>query len=145
MLADLLSNKILIISACAWVIAQILKFLVVLIQERRIAWQFFYTSGGMPSSHTAIVCALTTSIAMTLGFGSVAFAISAVVALIVMYDAVGVRQSVGQQSIMINRIVRGNKLGIEEELREFIGHTPIQVFMGAVLGILVAWGWVTLS
>jgi uncharacterized protein len=143
LLADLVNNKVLIVSACAWIIAQILKFLVVLIQERKIEWQNFYTSGGMPSSHTAIVCALTTSIAMTFGFGSVAFAISAVVALIVMYDAVGVRQSVGQQSIMINRIVRGNKLGIEDELREFIGHTPIQVIMGAILGILVAWSWLT--
>jgi uncharacterized protein len=145
LLADLISNKVLLISATAWVIAQILKFVVVLIQERRIAWQYFYTSGGMPSSHTAIVCALATSVAMIYGLGSAAFAISAVLALIVMYDAAGVRQSVGQQSIIINRIVRGNKLGIEKELREFIGHTPFQVFMGAVLGILVAWSWVVLT
>jgi acid phosphatase family membrane protein YuiD len=141
----LLDNKVLLISATAWAIAQILKFLVVLIQERRIAWHYFITSGGMPSSHTAIVCALTTSIAMTLGFGSVAFAISAVVALIVMYDATGVRQSVGQQSVIINRIMKRTKMDLEKELREFIGHTPIQVFMGAVLGILIAWSWIVLS
>jgi uncharacterized protein len=145
LLSDLLDNKVLLISATAWAIAQILKFLVVLIQERRIAWHYFITSGGMPSSHTAIVCALATSIAMTFGFGSVAFAISAVVTLIVMYDAAGVRQSVGQQSVIINRIMRRTKMDLEQELREFIGHTPIQVFMGAVLGILVAWSWIVLS
>jgi len=145
LLGDIVSNKVLIISASAWAIAQILKVLVVLVQEKRVAWNYFVTSGGMPSSHTAIVCALATSIAMIFGVNSVAFSIAVVLAVIVMYDAAGVRQSVGQQSAIINRLVKGAKLDIEKELREFIGHTPFQVFMGAVVGVLVAVIWITIS
>lgn len=145
MISDFIGNKILIISASAWIITQILKVLVILVQEKRLDWSYLITSGGMPSSHTAIVCALATSIGLTLGVGSVAFSIAVVLAIIVMYDAAGVRQSVGQQSALINRIVRGSKLGIEQELREFIGHTPFQVFMGAVLGILIAWMWIAIT
>jgi acid phosphatase family membrane protein YuiD len=145
LISDFIGNKILIISASAWIITQILKVLVILVQEKRLDWSYLITSGGMPSSHTAIVCALATSIGLTLGVGSVAFSIAVVLAIIVMYDAAGVRQSVGQQSALINRIVRGSKLGIEQELREFIGHTPFQVFMGAVLGILIAWMWIAIT
>jgi len=145
LLGDFVSNKVLIISASAWAIAQILKVLVVLVQEKRVAWNYFVTSGGMPSSHTAIVCALATSIAMIFGVNSVAFSIAVVLAVIVMYDAAGVRQSVGQQSAIINRLVKGAKLDIEKELREFIGHTPFQVFMGAVVGVLVAVIWITVG
>lgn len=145
LLGDIVSNKVLIISASAWAIAQILKVLVVLVQEKRVAWNYFVTSGGMPSSHTAIVCALATSIAMIFGVNSVAFSIAVVLAVIVMYDAAGVRQSVGQQSAIINRLVKGAKLDIEKELREFIGHTPFQVFMGAVVGVLVAVIWITIA
>jgi acid phosphatase family membrane protein YuiD len=144
LIGDFSSNKVLIISAVAWAIAQILKVLVALIQEKKIVWSYFVTSGGMPSSHSAIVCALATSIALTFGTGTAMFAIAAVLALIVMYDAAGVRQSVGKQSAIINRILKGSKLNIEQ-LREFIGHTPFQVFIGAVVGILVAWTWVKLA
>jgi acid phosphatase family membrane protein YuiD len=145
LIGDFINNKILIISASAWIITQILKVLVILVQEKRLDWSYLITSGGMPSSHTAIVCALATSIGLTIGVGSVSFSIAVVLAIIVMYDAAGVRQSVGQQSAMINRIVRGSKLGIEKELREFIGHTPFQVFMGAVLGILISWMWIAIT
>jgi acid phosphatase family membrane protein YuiD len=145
LVADFVSNKVLLISASAWVFAQLLKVLVILVQERRIAWNYLVTSGGMPSSHTSIVCALATSIGLTLGVNSVAFSISAVLALIVMYDAAGVRQSVGQQSVIINRMLKGSKLKFEKELREFIGHTPFQVFMGAILGVLVAWVWISIT
>ena len=150
MLSDLLHNKVLIISVCSWAIAQILKVLVVLVQERRLAWNYFVTSGGMPSSHAATVSAMTAAIAIVYGLGSVGFCISAVLAVIVMYDAAGVRQSVGQQSIIINRIVKeiqfkSPKDRIEHDLREFIGHTPFQVVVGAVLGVFIAWAWLTVS
>jgi uncharacterized protein len=145
LIADFVSNKILIISASAWVITQILKVMVILIQERRLAWNYLITSGGMPSSHTAIVCALATSIGLTIGVASVAFSIAVVLAIIVMYDAAGVRQSVGQHSVIINRMMRRSELSFEKELREFIGHTPFQVFMGAVLGILIAWMWIAIT
>jgi len=112
--------------------------------------RYFVTSGGMPSAHSAIVCALATAVAMTQGVGSVTFGIAVVLALIVTYDAAGVRQSVGQQSAVLNRIVREFRYRrplaeVERDLREFIGHTPFQVIVGAALGILVAWLWLTLS
>jgi len=143
--SDLIGNKVLIISACTWAITQVLKVLVILVQERRLAWNYFVTSGGMPSSHSATVCALCTSIAMTEGTGSVYFSIATVLAIIVMYDAAGIRQSVGQQSVLINRIVKSHKYDVERDLRELIGHTPIQVIVGAILGVLIAWTWIKLS
>ena len=87
---------------------------------------------------------------MIQGVGSVTFAISAVLALVVMYDAAGVRQSVGRQSTIINRIVRELRLGrrvteLESDLRELVGHTPFQVFTGAALGIAIAWLWITIA
>jgi uncharacterized protein len=143
--SDLIDNKVLIISACTWAITQVLKVLIILIQERRLAWNYFFSSGGMPSSHSATVCALCTSIAMIEGIGSVYFSIATVLAIIVMYDAAGIRQSVGQQSVVINRIVKSHKYEMERELRELIGHTPLQVVAGAILGILIAWSWIKLS
>jgi uncharacterized protein len=150
LLSDFLDNKVLIISAATWAITQILKVLIILVQERRVAWNYFITSGGMPSAHTATVCALCTSIAMTVGVGSIFFSIAVVLAVIVMYDAAGVRQSVGQHSAVLNRLVkefsfRTTKQDREEVFREFIGHTPFQVFVGALLGIFVAWTWVVLT
>jgi uncharacterized protein len=149
-LSDLAHNQTLIIAAVAWTITQVLKVVVVLFQEKRIAWNYFVTSGGMPSSHSATVCALCTAIAMTVGLGSIYFSISVVLAVIVMYDAAGVRQSVGQHSAVLNRIIKefsfhSAKVNRGQDLREFIGHTPFQVFIGAVLGILIAWSWIVLS
>lgn len=137
-------NRVLIIAACAWAITQIIKVIVILFQERRIAWNYFVTSGGMPSSHSATVCALATAIAMTAGFGSLYFSIAAVLAAIVMYDAAGVRQSVGKHSAVLNRIIREFTFKIskperEEALREFIGHTPLQVIIGGSMGILIGY------
>jgi acid phosphatase family membrane protein YuiD len=149
-LSELGHNRILIISISSWAIAQVLKVLVVLVQERRIAWNFFITSGGMPSSHTATVCALATAIAMTEGMGSIYFSIAVVLAVIVMYDAAGVRQSVGQHSAILNRLVKEmsfkiTRSDVQKDLREFVGHTPFQVFIGAALGIFIAWTWIVLS
>ena len=105
-MADLWKNQILIISISSWAIAQIIKVIIVLIQEKRIAWNFVLGSGGMPSSHTATVASLATSVGLTAGLGSIYFSIAAVLAIIVIYDATGVRQSVGQHSVVLNRIVR---------------------------------------
>jgi uncharacterized protein len=149
MWSEFVNNKVLIIAICTWAITQVLKVAVILVQEKRIAWNYFVTSGGMPSSHSATVCALATAIAMTEGVGSVFFSISVVLAAIVMYDAAGVRQSVGQHSAVLNRIVKefsfkttGDK---QKDFREFIGHTPFQVIIGAVLGILIAWIWLFIT
>ena len=149
MFTELVHNQILWIAITSWAIAQVLKVVIVLIQEKRIAWNYLFTSGGMPSSHTATVCSLATAIAITEGMGSVYFSLAVVLAIIVMYDAAGVRQSVGQHSALLNRIIKefrfkASKPEREVIFREFIGHTPIQVFMGALLGIIVALLWTLL-
>ena len=143
-------TSVLVISICAWAVAQLLKVLIILVQEKRLDLRSFVISGGMPSAHSALVGALAISVAMTQGVESVAFGIAAVLALVVIYDAAGVRQSVGQQSVVLNRIVRELRsrrpiAELERDLREFIGHTPFQVIVGAALGILIAWLWLTLS
>jgi len=127
-----------------------MKVFVILVREKRLDLRYFVSSGGMPSAHSAIVCALATAVAMTQGLGSVGFGIAVVLALIVTYDAAGVRQSVSQQSVVLNRIVQELRFKrpiaeVERDLREFIGHTPFQVIAGAVLGILIAWLWLTVS
>ena len=104
----------------------------------------------MPSSHTALVCALAATVAIMQGFDSVAFAITVILAIVVMYDAAGVRQAVSQQSTVLNRIVKEllekrPRDEVERDLREFIGHTPFQVIAGAALGIFVAWLWLFIS
>ncbi len=147
---EIITNKALVIPISAWAVAQLLKVLFGLAREKRFDLRYFVTSGGMPSSHTALVCALATAVAMIQGLSSVAFAITAIVAMVVMYDAAGVRRSVSRQSIILNRIVREllekrPRGEVERDLREFIGHTPFQVISGAALGILVAWLWLTIS
>ena len=104
----------------------------------------------MPSAHTALVCALATAVAMIQGVNSVAFAIAVILAMVVMYDAAGVRQAVGRQAKIINRIVKELREKrprdeVERDLREFIGHTQFQVIAGAISGILIAWVWLTIS
>ncbi len=111
--------------------------------------RYLVVSGGMPSAHSAVVTGLATSVALIQGFGSVAFGISAILALVVMYDAAGLRQSVGKQSIVLNRILRELKLRrpvieLGRDLREFIGHTQFQVIIGGLLGVVVAWSWLAI-
>ena len=143
-------NDVIIASVCAWALAQFIKVLIGLIRKRQIDLRDFVSSGGMPSSHSATVSALTTSVAIIEGIGSVAFGISAMFAVIVMYDAAGVRQSVGRQSVVLNRIIaelrdRRPIAELEHNLRVFIGHTPFQVIVGSAMGIIVAWLWFTFA
>lgn len=150
MFYEIITNKVLVIPICAWAVAQLLKVFVTLVRNKRLDFRYLTASGGMPSSHSAIVSALATSVAMTQGLRSVAFGITVILALIVMYDAAGVRRSVDQQSVVLNRIVDEFKLRrpraeLERDLREFIGHTPFQVIVGAALGIIVAWLWLTIA
>lgn len=150
MLSEVITNKVLIIPICSWAIAQLLKVIVVLIRKRQLDLRYLVISGGMPSSHSAFVSSLATSVALVAGLGSVAFGISTIVALVVMYDAAGVRQSVGKQSVVLNRIIReiGHRRPIAEleyDLREFIGHTSFQVIVGGLLGVSVTWLWLTIE
>jgi hypothetical protein len=150
MLHDLITNWVLIIALCAWMLAQLVKLLVALVQGKGLDLSFFISSGGMPSAHSAMVCALATAIAIKDGFGSAYFAIAVILALVVTYDAAGVRQSVGHQSVVLNRIILELKrkepmIKIEADLRELMGHTPFEVYIGAALGIGVAWLWLFLA
>ena len=143
---EILTNKALLIPAAAWAIAQLLKVFITLAKEKRLDLWLLLRSGGMPSSHTALVCSLATVVAIIQGFGSVTFGIAAILAIVVMYDAAGVRRAVGRQSRVLNRIAKELREKrprdeVERELREFIGHTPFQVIAGAILGIFVAWLW----
>lgn len=150
MLYEIITNKVLIIPICSWAIAQLLKVVVILIRKRQLDLRYMVISGGMPSAHSTIVSALATSVALIQGFGSVAFGITALLALIVMYDAAGVRQSVGKQSVVLNRIIQELRLRrprteLERDLKEFIGHTSFQVLAGGLLGVTVAWFWLAIT
>jgi len=147
---DIFTNKALIASLLAWAVAQLLKVMVTLAREKRLDLHLLVASGGMPSSHSALVSALAAAVAMVSGLGSAAFAIATILALVVIYDSAGVRQSVGQQAVVLNRIIEELRFRrpiaeLERDLRELIGHTSFQVIVGSISGILVAWLWVTLS
>ena len=150
MLYEIITNKVLIIPICSWAAAQLLKVLLVLIQKRQLDLRYLVISGGMPSAHSALVSALATSVALVQGVGSVAFGITAILALVVMYDSAGVRQSVGKQSVVLNRIMRELKFRrpiteLERDLKEFVGHTSFQVIIGGLLGIFIALLWIAIA
>ncbi len=138
---ELVQNKVLIIAIIAWFVAQILKVLLSIIKNKEIDFTRFVGSGGMPSSHSSFSMALTTSIGKIYGWSSPLFAVSLSFSLIVMYDAAGVRRAAGKQAEILNKIVHDihyNKKITEERLIELLGHTPVEVFMGALLGIIIA-------
>ena len=142
-LTEMAQNKILISAASGWVIAQVLKTISHTWFTRNFVAERLVGGGGMPSSHSATVCALTTATAMQYGPASFEFAMAAIFSLVVMYDAIGVRQEAGKQAKVINDMVElfthmGKDMDIEKQLKEFIGHTPLQVFCGGILGILTA-------
>ena len=137
---DFFSNKALLCGAFAWFVSQMIKGLTSGFRFHEWSLKTFLNSGGMPSSHTAAVVALTMMIGFKEGFGSSFFAISAVFALVVMYDAAGVRRETGKQGKIIKELLSisgpDGKQIFTEELKEKIGHTPLEVIMGAVMGIL---------
>lgn len=139
----LLQNRILIASVTGWLVAQLLKTIIHLYFTKSFVPERLVGSGGMPSSHSATVCALVTAVGMQYGIGSFEFAIAFILALIVMYDAIGVRRETGIQAKVINEMMElfnsmEKELSTEDKLKELIGHTPLQVLMGAILGIIIA-------
>ena len=140
---ELAQNKILISSATGWIIAQVLKTIIHTLFTKNFDAERLVGGGGMPSSHSATVCALCTATAMQYGANSFEFAMAAIFALVVMYDAIGVRQESGKQAQVLNDMIEifthmGKDLNIEKQLKEFIGHTPLQVLCGGILGVLTA-------
>ena len=140
----LTGNLILNLSILAWAMAQIIKFFVVLVRNHRLDWRHILSSGGMPSSHSAFVCACASSVGMMEGWTSVSFAIAAVVAIVVMYDASNVRRAAGEMAKILNYMMEHWQEMRPEFffifLKELLGHTPFQVVMGALLGVTVGLG-----
>lgn len=137
----ILGNKVLIITLAVWAAAQTVKVLLGVVRERRFNFQWFIGTGGMPSSHAAGATALATTCGMEMGFDSVIFALAAVFAMVTMFDAQGVRRETGQQAEILNRILEDIywKGKIESnQLKELIGHTPFQVFVGSLFGFCLS-------
>ncbi len=136
----ILNNKILIITLAVWIIVQGLKVTLAAIRERKFNFKWLIGTGGMPSSHAAGASALATTCGLYLGFDSAFFALGVVFALVTMFDAQGVRRSTGEQAGILNQILDDIywKGKIESNrLMELIGHTPLQVIIGSILGILL--------
>ncbi|MFM7425690.1 MAG: divergent PAP2 family protein [Elainella sp.] len=136
-------NHVLIIALVACLLAQALKLLVELVRHGKVTFRTLVGTGGMPSAHSALVTALATGIGQTLGWASGEFALAFVFAIIVMYDAAGVRQAAGKQARILNQIVdeffHENATFNEDRLKELLGHTPVQVIAGSALGVVVSW------
>ena len=140
---EFFSNYLLISALSGWIVAQILKvFTGMFSKEKFSLTRLLFSNGGMPSSHSATVMALSTSALLEMGIASPIFAICMILSIIVMNDAVGVRQETGKQSKVINQIMRrmttGKPEDVETGLKELVGHTPLQVIMGAITGVCVA-------
>ncbi len=142
-MSDLFSNTVLISAGLAWFTAQVLKIIIHCAVYKQFDRERIFGAGGMPSSHTATVCALATAVAMKCGLGAPEFAITIILALVVMDDALGVRRETGKQTKVINGMVEafkkmGTDVSSNEKLKVFVGHTPAQIAAGAVIGIGVA-------
>ena len=139
---EILGNRVIQAAALAWAIAQGMKVILTLIISKRFDSTRVFGSGGMPSSHTATVAALCTSCAIGEGIDSAVFAISVVLAIIVMIDATGVRRETGKQSRALNIIVeelfKSNEKTFDTHFKELIGHTPLQVVFGFITGMVAA-------
>ena len=139
----LIHNTVLVSAVLGWFVAQVLKTLIHLFFTKKFVPERLVGSGGMPSSHSATVCALATAILIQEGPDSLFFAIALILAIIVMHDAMGVRRETGIQARILNEMMQlfedmGSDMPAQEKLKEFVGHTPLQVLIGAILGILIA-------
>ena len=140
-LTELMQNRILLAAVSGWAIAQAVKAILYAIVNREFKLERLVGSGGMPSSHAATVCALTTATAIQFGANSFEFAISLILTAVVLHDARGVRQEAGKQAVTITAIIdhlikEGKIIELPEwELKELIGHTPLQVLIGSIMGI----------
>lgn len=146
------TNYLIISAAVSWIVAQILKGCTGIFKLKKFTvTEFLFGTGGMPSSHSAAVCSLVSGTAIYFGFNSFQFALASILALIVIRDAIGVRQEVGKHAKTLNKILKDiESAHPEEAFKEFIGHTPFQVLMGAILGLIIPiglyfTGWFTLA
>jgi len=142
-IGNILNNRVLLVALVACFVAQGLKLIIDLVQNRKLNVHVLVTTGGMPSAHSALVTALATGVGQTLNWTSPEFALATIFAIIVMYDAAGVRQAAGKQARVLNQMIdelfQEKPEFNQDRLKELLGHTPVQVLAGSVLGITVAW------
>ena len=134
-------NHVLMVTFLAWAFAQTIKVALGVLRTKRFDFRWFIGTGGMPSAHSAGSSALAVVVGTDYGFNSPLFALAAVFAVVTMFDAQGVRRSSGKQASILNMMIEDiywkGKIR-EDRLKELIGHTPIEVFMGSIIGILLA-------
>ena len=142
-LLELITNPFLLTSLSSWFVAQVLKTILYAIENKKLDFERMVGDGGMPSGHSATVTSLSVFCGLSFGFGSFQFAVTAILAIIVCHDAMGVRLETGKQAEVINELTKtiellSSKEWTQEKLKEFVGHTPIQVLAGILLGIVNA-------
>ncbi len=136
---EFITNKYIYVPILLWIGIQTFKLVYDLVTTKKFNFKRILGAGGMPSSHSAVVTSITTLIGKYQGVGSPIFALSLIVALVVMYDACGVRRAAGKQARLLNKIIETpglTRVQVTERLQEVLGHTPIQVFVGALIGII---------
>lgn len=142
-LLDLITNPYLLTGLSSWFFAQVIKTVIHAVINKKIVWERMFGDGGMPSGHSATVTSLAIFTALRHGFGSFEFAVAGILAVIVCHDAMGVRRETGRQAVVINDIVKvleeiSKQEVAEEKLKTFVGHTPLQVVAGMIIGVLNA-------
>ena len=142
-IGNIIDNSVLLIAVIACLIAQASKLVVEVVKNRKLDVRVLVTTGGMPSAHSALVTALASGIGQTVGWASSEFALATIFAIIVMYDAAGVRQAAGKQARILNQMIDevfSDKHEFNEDrLKELLGHTPFQVIVGSILGVTISW------
>ena len=143
-MGQVFANDVLVVSAIAWGLAQLSKLLIYLLREGQLKARYLTAAGGMPSSHSALVTALATRVGMEYGVNSGLFAVAMIFAAVVLYDAAGVRRAVSHQARILNRMLEEvieYQHFSEKRLLELLGHTPFEVFVGLLLGLITALSW----
>jgi hypothetical protein len=139
--SSILDNRILIAAGIGWLLAQGIKVPLNFILYRDWNWSLLFSTGGMPSSHSALVAGAAHACGLYMGFGSAYFALAAVIAIVVIYDATGIRRQAGKHAAVINAMIQDLATGHplkEEQLREVLGHTPMEAVMGTLLGVVIS-------
>jgi acid phosphatase family membrane protein YuiD len=144
-MSALIHNRVVVAAFLAWMLGQFLKFPLYFLINKRWNWGIMFSSGGLPSSHSSLVTAVALTIGLQEGFDSAIFALATSIGMIVIYDAAGVRRQAGIHAERINAIMKSffesGQLGESEldDLKEMLGHTPLEVVSGVILGVLIAW------
>ena len=136
----ILQYKYIIIPFATWFFIQLFKLIYDLVITKQFNFKRILGAGGMPSSHSAVVTSLAAMIGINQGIDSAIFGLSLIFAFVVMYDAAGVRRAAGKQAKILNKIVNTpglSNIEVNEKLQEVLGHTPIQVFVGAIIGVAI--------